>query len=103
MTPSDYRRWKRQGRHDILRYVSQYARYADHGDVWVDWIDPETGDILRHCPFLHKVHQGKYTCVIHDTKPTICRRFWCEWAYGVGKKGVPFRHMTGRIGKAKRS
>ena len=98
--PSDHRRWKRQGRQDILGYVSQYQRYADYGDIWVDWVDPETGDVLAHCPFLHKVDQGKYTCAIHNTKPAICKRFWCEWAYGVGKKGVPFRSMAGRTGKA---
>jgi Fe-S-cluster containining protein len=101
MMPSDYRRWKRQGRHDILRYVSQYEGHADYGDIWVDWIDPETGEVLGHCPFLHKVHREKYTCAIHHTKPTICKRFWCEWAYGIGKKGVPFRRMAGWTGKAK--
>ena len=90
MTPSDYRRWKRQERWDILRYVRLGLPQA-HGDLW---IDSETGEELHCCPFLKELEPMKYICEIYDTKPKVCREFWCEGSYGVGEKGVPFK--TGR-------
>lgn len=90
MTPSDYRRWKRQGRQDILRYARLSAQ-PDHGDLW---IDSKTGEELFRCPFLKEISTGKYVCEIYNTRPKVCREFWCEWSFGVGEKGVPFK--TGR-------
>jgi len=94
MMPEDYRRWKSQLRRDILLYIWRCGVPSEceiTGDVWIDWIDPKTGEILKHCPFLRKVGRARYTCTIHDTKPRICERFWCEAAFGVGGRGVPFR------------
>ncbi len=98
MMPDDYRRWKREEREDILRYVWQCRSPLDcegKWDVWIDWIDPETGKNLRHCPFLRRVGLGERSCAIHDTKPQICEKFWCEGAFGAGKRGVPLRGGTG--------
>lgn len=91
MTPSDYRRWKRQGRWDILRYA-WVGLPQGHGDLW---IDSKTGEELLYCPFLKEISAGKYVCEIYDTRPKVCREFWCEWSYGVGKKGVPFKTAKG--------
>jgi len=92
MRPDDYGRWKREGRHDILRYIWQCKVPADYDgiwDVWIDWVDPETGENLDYCPFLKKLSRSKYTCAIYDTRPNICERFWCEGAYRIGKRGAP--------------
>lgn len=92
MMPEDYRRWRDQGREDILRYVWQCRSPRDcegKWDVWIDWIGPETGENLKYCPFLTRLRRGRYACVIHDTKPQICEKFWCEAAFGFGERGVP--------------
>lgn len=91
MVREDYIRWKSQRRLDILRY----AWIPDLSDGWGDlWIDPETGEDVDVCPYLKQSAHGKYLCEIYDTKPKVCREFWCEGSYGVGEKGVPFK--TGR-------
>jgi len=98
MVREDYVRWKRQRRWDILRY----AWIPDLSDGWGDlWIAPATGEDVRRCPFLKRSAQGKYVCGIEDTKPQICREFWCESAYGVGEKGVMFRSFNGWSQRAK--
>ena len=97
MTPSDYRRWKRQGRWDILCYA-RLELSRDHGNLWMD---PKTGEELLNCPFLKKINSTKYICEIYDTRPKVCREFWCEWSYGVGKKGIPFKTARGWGEKAK--
>jgi Fe-S-cluster containining protein len=98
ITREDYKRWRYQRRTDILRYVWKPERSNGFGDIW---IDPKTGEDLDHCPFLVKVGRRKPVCSIHDTKPEICREFWCEWAYGAGNKGVPFKTIDGWSEKAK--
>ena len=97
-TSADTRRWERQGRADILRYVWVPKGAGGYGDIW---IDPETGEDLDYCPFLQKVSLGKYICGIYETRPKICREFWCEYAYGVGKKGQTFRGMAGWTDRAR--
>ncbi len=98
MVREDYVRWKHQRRWDILRY----AWIPKLSDGWGDlWIDPATGEDVRRCPFLKRSFQGKYVCGIEDTKPRICREFWCEGAYGVGENGVMFRSFNGWSQKAK--
>ena len=98
ITPGDYRRWKHQGREDILRYAWVPKGLGGYGDIW---IDPEIGEDLDYCPFLERVSQRKYICAIHDTRPKVCREFWCEYVYGVGKKPVPFRRMNGWTERAR--
>ncbi len=97
MTPGDYRRWKRQGRWDILQYAWVATRIG-YGDIW---IDPKTGEDLSYCPFLKKVNPSRYICAIQDTKPKGCKEFFCEWAYGIGEKGIPFKRQSGWTEKAR--
>ena len=95
--PSDYRRWTRQGRWDILQYASLPPRQG-YGDIRVD---AEDGEGPSYCPFIKQVSHHKYICTIQDTKPKVCKEFRCEWAYGVGKKGIPFKTDSGWTDKAK--
>lgn len=97
MTPADFKRWKDERREDILHYVPLHnANVLDH-DVWIDWVDPDTHESLVYCPFLRMVDHRAYVCTINETKPHICSNFWCEWAYGVGRRGQPLR-SSGRSG-----
>ena len=97
---SRYKAMKRQGRADILRHVWPPKGAGGHGDIW---IDPETGEDLDYCPFLQRVVQRKYICSIHETRPKLCREFWCDYAYGVERRGQTFRGMAGWTGRAKQS
>ncbi len=96
--PSDYRRWTRQGRSDILRYASVPTQQG-YGDLR---IDIEGGEWSSYCPFIKKVSHYKYICTIQNTKPIVCKEFRCEWAYWAGKKGIPFKTECGWTDKAKR-
>ena len=98
ITPADYRRWKRQGRSDILRYVSVSTEQS-YGTLWIDM---EDGEEPSYCPFLNKVSDDKCICTIQDTKPKVCKEFRCEWSYGVGKKGIPFKTERGWTDRARR-
>ena len=49
-----------------------------------------------------EIDDEKYICTIQDTKPKVCREYRCEWAYGAGKKGVPFKTDCGWTDKAKK-
>lgn len=96
--PSDYLRWERQGRDDILKYAT-VPPLKGYGDLWIDIKGTENSG---YCPFIRQTDEGKFICAIHDTKPEVCREFYCEWAYGAGKKGVPFRTERGWTDKAKK-
>ena len=90
MTPADFKRWKDEQRQDILRYIPfHHTETLDH-DVWIDWADPDTHEPLAYCPFLTMGDHRAYACAINETKPRICSSFWCEWAWGVGRRGKPF-------------
>ncbi|MBI3930885.1 MAG: YkgJ family cysteine cluster protein [Chloroflexi bacterium] len=95
--PSDLRRWAQQGRSDILRYASVPV-LRGYGDLWIS-IDGSEGS--GYCPFIRRVSQDKFTCTIQDTKPKVCKEFWCEWTYGVGQKGIPFKTDRGWTDRAK--
>ncbi|MBN2239653.1 MAG: YkgJ family cysteine cluster protein [Dehalococcoidales bacterium] len=96
---SDYKRWVEQGREDILKHAT-VPPLRGYGDLWIDIRGTEDSP---YCPFIKKTSEGKYTCTIQDTKPEVCRGFFCEWAYGAGKKGVPFKTDRGWTDKAKNS
>ena len=68
-TLSDIRRWKKEGREDILEYVD----FVGEGvyDLWV-----KDGKSMLRCPFVRK-NRGKptYRCTIHDTRPAACRGY----------------------------
>ncbi len=76
-TPEDLERWRREGREDILRHVRTGPEHEGWGEGWVD---PETGEFLQNCPFFVELGNGGL-CSIHETKPKICRDFWCEEAF----------------------
>ena len=95
--PADYKRWISQGRTDILECASVPPLWG-YGDLW---IDIKGGEGSEYCPFIEKVGPDKYICTIHDTKPKVCKEFRCEWAYGVGEKGVPFKTERGWTDRAK--
>ena len=95
--PEDYRRWIRQGRSDILKYAS-VPPLRGYGDFWID-IRGSQGS--GYCPFIQKASRCRYMCMIQDTKPRVCKEFRCEWAYGIGKKGIPFKTDRGWTDKAK--
>jgi Fe-S-cluster containining protein len=73
-TGKDVKRWRREGRDDILRYAAVLGPASNpHADLW---IDPKTGDSRQRCPFVLKVPGTKrYTCTIHDTRPQVCRNY----------------------------
>ena len=99
MAPGDYRRWRRQERWDILQYV-YLASPRGYGDLW---LDPKTGGELGYCPFLKRVSPDRYICTIQDTKPKECKEFFCEGAYAIGQRGVPFKTESGWSEKARQS
>ncbi|MFC2015236.1 YkgJ family cysteine cluster protein [Chloroflexota bacterium] len=96
--PSDYRRWTHQGRLDILQYASVPPAQG-YGDLGVN---VEGGEESGYCPFIKKVSHSEYICTIQSTKPKVCKEFRCEWAYGTGNKGVPFKTEQGWTDKAKK-
>jgi len=63
---ADMRRWKREGRDDLLRMVNRLG--------WI-WVDPETRQPLERCPFIHRSDSGLLLCSINDTKPDMCRDY----------------------------
>ncbi|MBI2850958.1 MAG: YkgJ family cysteine cluster protein [Chloroflexi bacterium] len=100
MTQGDYRRWKRQGREDILRYAYIIPKGGGRGILWFDL---KLKLELDRCPFLTETPNGRHTCAIQETKPRVCKRFWCEWTYGAGDRGIPFKVDQGWTLKARQS
>lgn len=71
---SDVRRWREEGRDDILAWVAEAIFREREYDFPVD---PFTGDeVVGECPFLRKDPQQAIThCLIHDTRPRDCAAF----------------------------
>lgn len=65
-TPHDLERWKREGRDDLLARVNRLG--------WI-WVDPQSGRLEAPCPFIGKNADNRGLCLIHDTKPDICRDY----------------------------
>lgn len=63
-SPCDIARWKREGRYDILQWMSC-------GDLW---INPVTGSEASRCPFV-KERGSKFECTIYETRPKVCREY----------------------------
>ena len=96
--PEDYERWTRQGRQDILKYAT-VPPVRGYGDFWIA-LDGSEAD--GYCPFARRIAEREYVCTIQDTKPKVCREYWCEWSFGVGPEGVPFKTERGWTDRAKR-
>lgn len=62
----DIERWKSEGRDDLLARVNHLG--------WI-WVDPRTGRLEDPCPFIEKSADNCGLCLIHDTKPDICRDY----------------------------
>jgi Fe-S-cluster containining protein len=94
ISEEDIRRWVNEGRVDILQYCSgwnnecydmflwdqeELVRYLNEGINMEMWFDPESGDEVYLCPFLRKKYgRNEFECMIHDTKPEICRDYICN-------------------------
>jgi len=79
-TGDDVKRWRRQRRHDILRFAEIMGPPED---PWADlWVDRNSGVERERCPFVRKVlGQPRYLCSIYETRPQVCRDYE-PWAPG---------------------
>lgn len=69
----DIVRWRKEDRRDILKHV----RVLESGGVIMGgdiWLNPRTGRKTKSCPFLKKTRE-KFYCLIHSTKPLVCRKY----------------------------
>ena len=68
--------WITNKRFDILEWVDPVMLSPTEVARFDIWIDPETQDEARMCPWLQK-NRGKktYECIIHDVKPQVCKDF----------------------------
>ena len=72
--PEDLIRWEKEGRWDILDWVSFLLE--DDRTIADLWISPRTGEEVTRCPWLRKLpKKDKYKCRIHDTKPIHCKKY----------------------------
>ncbi|MEM0475947.1 MAG: YkgJ family cysteine cluster protein [Candidatus Norongarragalinales archaeon] len=69
----DIARWKKQGRKYVL---SRLKKLAPGMLVFFGEPNPEFRG-RKTCPFLAKKN-GRPTCLIHETKPGVCKAFICE-------------------------
>ena len=62
-TSADVRRWRLEGREDILLYVGVVVEHSRYGvyDIWMK------NDVEISCPFLKKG-----CCMIYATRPAVC-------------------------------
>lgn len=76
-TPEDVKRWRREGRDDILRFVAIIGSGKNpSADLWVT---PDGIEKLR-CPFVRKdPNKPTYRCTIYETRPEVCRDY-VPWA-----------------------
>jgi Fe-S-cluster containining protein len=77
-TGDDVKRWRREGRDDILRFAYVLGPPSNpHADLWVD---EQTENEQDRCPFVRKVRgQNRYLCRIYETRPQVCRDY-IPWA-----------------------
>jgi Fe-S-cluster containining protein len=65
----DVRRWKKEERYDILKYVTEI--FPGLYDLWV-----KDGEESSRCPFVRKrPNQQTYRCTIYETRPEVCRLY----------------------------
>lgn len=92
ISEEDIRRWVNEFRVDILQYCSGWnndcykilgeetlVHYLNEDTNMEMWFDPESGDGVYLCPFLRKKYgRNEFECMIHDSKPEICRDYICD-------------------------
>lgn len=70
----DVKRWRRQGRDDILAHIEVIGRTK--ADPWADAWFTKAGNSVKGCPFVRKIRGAdRYTCTIYDTRPQVCRSY----------------------------
>lgn len=62
----DLERWQREGREDLLCRVNRLG--------WI-WVDPDTKQPEKRCPFLERKVGETALCLINETKPDMCRSY----------------------------
>jgi len=74
VTEEDEARWREEGRQDILERLYWERKHI----IWKDDqpINLATGEEERRCYWLKKNPDGTTTCLIHSTKPKICRDYY---------------------------
>jgi Fe-S-cluster containining protein len=89
ISEADIRKWVNDDRVDILQYCEgwntdmflwdrdELIRYLNEGISMEMWFDPKSGDEVSLCPFL-KHSKKEFECTIQDTKPEICRKYFCD-------------------------
>ena len=67
---SDYLRWKKENRADIIHILKNEA------PVWAGdhLISAKTGRTVYGCPFL-MWENDRHSCSIYETRPGVCRAF----------------------------
>ncbi len=70
MKEDDIRRWKDQGRGDILRIIEEF------GPVWAGdrMVSLHGANVKGGCVFLERGPGGCF-CRIYETRPGVCRNF----------------------------
>ncbi|MBN2467365.1 MAG: YkgJ family cysteine cluster protein [Deltaproteobacteria bacterium] len=70
ITDKDIKRWRREGRDDILHILENESA------VWAGdhLVSAKNGAYLHDCPFL--VCDGKeFSCAIYETRPDVCKDY----------------------------
>lgn len=66
----DIKRWKRQGRGDILAHV--FIMGLTKSDPWADAWFTKSGQSVQRCPFVRKIRgQDRYQCTIYERRLRI--------------------------------
>ena len=73
--PADIKRWKKQGRLDILERCFEPEPVTGIIDLWMDF---RTSDDALWCPWLRKRRGRRFSCAINYTKPIVCKKFVCD-------------------------
>jgi len=58
-------------RKDFLKELKRLKEKTEISFLW--------GGTMNHCPFLKRLRDGKYKCLIHDVKPNACKKFPAVW------------------------
>jgi Fe-S-cluster containining protein len=63
----------------ILSDEEELIRYLNEAPNMEMWYDPKSGNGVCLCPFLRKKYgKNEFECMIHDTKPEMCRNYICD-------------------------
>ena len=81
--PDDIKRWKAEGRNDILAWVEMISTGKD--TVGYDlWVDPETREDVDSCHWYDEdPATGGSICLIQNTKPKHCREYPKSFSHGI--------------------